>query len=212
MRGRICWRPPRRAAATGDGDPAAGAVPQAQPAGAQHQHRPRPPLAAAAAGAFHHAHPEVDLWLFTSDEEPDMAEQTIDLALRWELAPQAECRHQLLLADRLLPVAAPPCWRYLRQSAPPCTGSEAGLAPLDPQGRRGSAPADSGLNSDPGLLLDAACQGLGIALVSERLSHPARQQGQLLPLSPQGQGAAVASAGASGERDHARVPRLLPLA
>lgn len=25
-------------------------------------------------GAFHRAHPEVDLWLFTSDEEPDMAE------------------------------------------------------------------------------------------------------------------------------------------
>lgn len=58
-------------------------------------------------GAFHLAHPEVDLWLFTSDEEPDMAEQTIDLTLRWQLAPQAECRHQLLLADRLLPVAAP---------------------------------------------------------------------------------------------------------
>ncbi len=70
-----------------------------------------------------------------------------------------------------------------------------------------------GLNfSDPGLLLDAACQGLGIALVSERLSRPARQQGQLLPLSPTGSRAAVASAGASGERDHARVPRLLSLA
>lgn len=25
-------------------------------------------------GAFHRAYPEVDLWLFTSDEEPDMAE------------------------------------------------------------------------------------------------------------------------------------------
>lgn len=66
----------------------------------------------------------------------------------------------------------------------PARGAGAGLAPLDPQGRRGSAAADPGLNfSDPGLLLDAACQGLGIALVSERLSRPARQQGQLLPLS-----------------------------
>ncbi len=51
-------------------------------------------------GAFHRAHPEVDLWLFTSDEEPDMAEQT------------ACCRWPPL-----------PCWRCLRQSAPHCTGS-----------------------------------------------------------------------------------------
>lgn len=56
-------------------------------------------------GAFHRQHPDIDLWLFTSDEVPDLAEQTIDLALRWDLAPQAECRHQPLLADRLLPVA-----------------------------------------------------------------------------------------------------------
>ena len=55
-------------------------------------------------GAFHRQHPDIDLWLFTSDEVPDLAEQTIDLALRWDLAPQAECRHQPLLADRLLPV------------------------------------------------------------------------------------------------------------
>ena len=41
-----------------------------------------------------------------------------------------------------------------------------------------------GLNfSDPGLLLEAASAGLGVALVSELLSRPARQQGQLLPLS-----------------------------
>ncbi|MNT23471.1 Glycine cleavage system transcriptional activator [compost metagenome] len=41
-----------------------------------------------------------------------------------------------------------------------------------------------GLNfSDPGLLLEAASAGLGVALVSERLSQPAREQGQLLPLS-----------------------------
>ena len=31
----------------------------------------------------------------------------MDLALRSDLVPQAECRHQLLLEDRLLPVATP---------------------------------------------------------------------------------------------------------
>ncbi|UCM61383.1 LysR family transcriptional regulator [Aeromonas hydrophila] len=136
-------------------------------------------------GAFHRAHPEVDLWLFTSDEEPDMAEQTIDLALRWELAPQAECRHQLLLADRLLPVAAP---AVLAQPAAERTTLH-GERELDwhhwtLKGGEDLQLQTRGLNfSDPGLLLDAACQGLGIALVSERLSRPARQQGLLLPLS-----------------------------
>ena len=40
-----------------------------------------------------------------------------------------------------------------------------------------------GLNfSDPGLLLDAACAGLGIALVSQLLSRQARADGLLQPL------------------------------
>ena len=56
---------------------------------------------------LHRQHPGIDLWLFTSDDTPNMAEQTIDISLRWGLAPQAECRHQPLLADRLLPVASP---------------------------------------------------------------------------------------------------------
>lgn len=43
-----------------------------------------------------------------------------------------------------------------------------------------------GLNfSDPGLLLDAACAGLGIALVSQLLSQQARANGLLQPLVEQ---------------------------
>jgi LysR family glycine cleavage system transcriptional activator len=114
-----------------------------------------------------------------------LAEQTIDLALRWDLAPQAQCRHQPLLADRLLPVAAP---AVLAQPAAERTTLHGereldwhhwtlkGGEDLNLQTRR--------LNfSDPGLLLEAASAGLGVALVSERLSQPAREQGQLLPLS-----------------------------
>ncbi|MBL0575779.1 LysR family transcriptional regulator [Aeromonas veronii] len=136
-------------------------------------------------GAFHRAHPEVDLWLFTSDEEPDMAEQTIDLALRWELAPQAECRHQQLLADRLLPVAAPAVLALPAAERTTLHGErELDWHHWTLKGGEDLQLQTRGLNfSDPGLLLDAACQGLGIALVSERLSRPARQQGQLLPLS-----------------------------
>ncbi|MCY1184961.1 LysR substrate binding domain protein [compost metagenome] len=45
---------------------------------------------------------------------------------------------------------------------------------------------DQGLNfSDPGLLLDAVCAGLGIALVSQLLSRQARADGLLQPLVEQ---------------------------
>ena len=165
-------------------------------------------------GAFHRAHPEVDLWLFTSDEEPDMAEQTIDLALRWELAPQAECRHQLLLADHLLPVAAPPCWRYLWQSAPPCTESGSWTGTTGPSRVEricSCRPGAQLLRSRPlaGRRLSGARHRPG-----ERAALPSRSSAgaAVAALHPQGQGAAVASAGASGERDHAGVSRLLPLA
>lgn len=55
------------------------------------------------------------------------------------------------------------------------------MEPLGSGGRR-----DSGLNfSDPGLLLDAACNGLGIALVSQLLAQHARDAGLLQPLTEQ---------------------------
>ncbi|MEH8187780.1 LysR family transcriptional regulator [Aeromonas allosaccharophila] len=136
-------------------------------------------------GEFHRLHPEIDLWLFTSDEEPDMAEQTIDLALRWDLAPQAQCRHQHMVADRLLPVATATVLSRPAEERTTLHGERAldwhhwtlkGGEDLQLQTR--------GLNfSDPSLLLEAASAGLGVALVSELLSRPARQQGQLLPLS-----------------------------
>ncbi|MGH1389042.1 MAG: LysR family transcriptional regulator [Aeromonas jandaei] len=136
-------------------------------------------------GEFHRLHPDIDLWLFTRDEEPDMAEQTVDLALRWDLGPQAECRHQHLLADRLLPVATA---TVLSRPAGERTTLH-GERELDwhhwtLRGGEDLHLQTRGLNfSDPGLLLEAASAGLGVALVSELLSRSARQQGQLLPLS-----------------------------
>ncbi|MDH0351720.1 LysR family transcriptional regulator [Aeromonas caviae] len=135
---------------------------------------------------LHTQHPGIDLWLFTSDDTPNMAEQTIDISLRWGLAPQAECRHQPLLADRLLPVASPAVLAQPVQERTTLHGErEMDWHHWTLRGGEDLQLQTRGLNfSDPGLLLDAACQGLGIALVSERLSRPARQQGQLLPLSP----------------------------
>ncbi|MCE9849429.1 LysR family transcriptional regulator [Aeromonas allosaccharophila] len=136
-------------------------------------------------GEFHRLHPDIDLWLFTSDEEPDMAEQTIDLALRWDLGPQAECRHQRMLADRLLPVATATVLSRPAEERTTLHGErELDWHHWTLKGGEDLHLQTRGLNfSDPGLLLEAASAGLGVALVSELLSRPARQQGQLLPLS-----------------------------
>ncbi|MGU5698536.1 LysR family transcriptional regulator [Aeromonas allosaccharophila] len=136
-------------------------------------------------GEFHRLHPEIDLWLFTSDEEPDMAEQTIDLALRWDLGPQAECRHQRMLADRLLPVATATVLSRPAEERTTLHGErELDWHHWTLKGGEDLQLQTRGLNfSDPGLLLEAASAGLGVALVSELLSRPARQQGQLLQLS-----------------------------
>ncbi|MFM5572300.1 LysR family transcriptional regulator [Aeromonas veronii] len=136
-------------------------------------------------GEFHRLHPDIDLWLFTSDEEPDMAEQTVDLALRWDLGPQAECRHQHLLADRLLPVATATVLSRPAEERTTLHGErELDWHHWTLRGGEDLHLQSRGLNfSDPGLLLEAASAGLGVALVSELLSRSARQQGQLLPLS-----------------------------
>jgi LysR family glycine cleavage system transcriptional activator len=136
-------------------------------------------------GEFHRLHPDIDLWLFTSDEEPDMAEQTVDLALRWDLGPQAECRHQRMLADRLLPVATATVLSRPAEERTTLHGErELDWHHWTLRGGEDLHLQTRGLNfSDPGLLLEAASAGLGVALVSELLSRPARQQGQLLPLS-----------------------------
>lgn len=136
-------------------------------------------------GEFHRLHPDIDLWLFTSDEEPDMAEQTVDLALHWDLGTQAECRHQHLLADRLLPVATATVLSRPAEDRTTLHGErELDWHHWTLRGGEDLHLQTRGLNfSDPGLLLEAASAGLGVALVSELLSRPARQQGQLLPLS-----------------------------
>lgn len=136
---------------------------------------------------FHMRHPEIDLWLFTSDEVPDMATQTIDIAVRDDLSAQAECSLRLLLEDRLYPACHP---RQLEISASARTTLH-GEREMDwnhwqVQGGTDVGQRSQGLNfSDPGLLLDAATQGLGIALVSELLANIARSTDLLHPLTDQ---------------------------
>ncbi len=138
-------------------------------------------------GKFHRLHPEVDLWLFTSFEPPDMSTQTIDLTLRDDLSAQAECSYLELYSDRLYPACHP---RVLEQPEALRTTLH-GEREMDwshwlVEGGADIGQRSNGLNfSDPGLLLDAACAGHGIALVSQLLTQQARSQGLLAPLCEQ---------------------------
>ncbi|MEX6501062.1 LysR substrate-binding domain-containing protein [Pseudomonas zhanjiangensis] len=136
-------------------------------------------------GEFHRRHPEVDLWLFTTDEAPDMASQTVDIAVRDDIAAQAECSFRVLLQDRLYPA----CHPDLLAMPAAERGTLHGEREMDWNHWEVEAGVDvgqqgNGLNfSDPGLLLDAACQGLGIALVSQLLAQQACRDGLLRPLA-----------------------------
>jgi LysR family glycine cleavage system transcriptional activator len=136
---------------------------------------------------FRQLHPEVDLWLFTSDEAPAMSSQTVDLAVRDDLSAQADCSFKLLYRDRLYPACHPSLLDIPR--AQRCTLH--GERQMDwshwmVAGGVDVGQQSNGLNfSDPGLLLDAACAGLGIALVSQLLSQTALDKGLLQPMSEQ---------------------------
>ena len=135
-------------------------------------------------GEFRREHPRIDLWLFTTDEVPDMATQTIDIAVRDDISSQAECSFKVLHADRLYPA----CHPDLLSVAPALRTTLHGEREMDwnhwaVEAGVDVGQQDQGLNfSDPGLLLDAACSGLGIALVSQLLGQDARAKGLLQPL------------------------------
>ncbi|WP_085633397.1 MULTISPECIES: LysR substrate-binding domain-containing protein [unclassified Pseudomonas] len=135
-------------------------------------------------GDFRRRHPQVDLWIFSTDEVPDMTTQTIDLAVRDDISAQAECSFRVLHADRLFPAChpslldVPPAQRTTLHGEREMDWSHWAVESGIDVGQQAQ-----GLNfSDPGLLLDAACGGLGIALVSRLLSRQAQANGLLQPL------------------------------
>lgn len=138
-------------------------------------------------GDFHQRCPDVDLWLFTSFEAPDMTTQTIDLAVRDDLSAQAECSFSVLHQDELYPachpslLATPAARRTTLHGEREMDWSHWQLEGGEDIGQQGK-----GLNfSDPGLLLEAAGEGLGIALVSQLLARRSVEEGRLQPLSAQ---------------------------
>lgn len=128
--------------------------------------------------------PQVDLWLFTSFEVPDMATQTIDLAIRDDLSAQAECSFTVLHQDQLYPACRPDLPAEGRTTLH--GEREMDWSHWQIEGGEDVGQQGKGLNfSDPGLLLDAACEGLGVALVSQLLAQRAAAQGLLQALSAQ---------------------------
>jgi len=133
---------------------------------------------------FHQRCPEVDLWLFTSFEVPDMASETIDLAIRDDLSAQVECSFSVLFQDELYPACHP---SLLSATARTTLHGEREMdwSHWQLEGGEDVGQQGKGLNfSDPGLLLDAASEGLGIALVSQLLARRAVEEGHLQALSP----------------------------
>lgn len=149
----------------------------ASPAFARHWLVPR-------LGGFRRRHPGADLWLLTSETPPDMASQTVDIALGDDLQPQPQCQHHVLLQDRLYPACHPSVMAQPVAERTTLHGErEWDWSQWQVQGGADVGQQRAGLNfSEPGQLLDAACQGLGIALVSELLAASACAQGLLQPL------------------------------
>ena len=136
---------------------------------------------------FHQRCPDVDLWLFTSFEVPDMATETIDLAIRDDLSAQAECNFSVLHQDQLYPACHPSLLDVPAARRTTLHGErEMDWSHWQLEGGEDVGQQGEGLNfSDPGLLLDAACEGLGIALVSQLLAQRAVERDQLQALSVQ---------------------------
>lgn len=136
---------------------------------------------------FHQRCPQVDLWLFTSFEAPDMVSETIDLAIRDDLSAQAECSFTVLHQDTLYPACHPSLLHAPEQQRTTLHGErEMDWSHWQLEGGEDVGQQGKGLNfSDPGLLLDAASEGLGVALVSQLLAQRAVEEGNLQALSSQ---------------------------
>lgn len=137
--------------------------------------------------SFHRQHPDIDLWLFTTFDPPDMATETVDLAIRDDLSAQIECSLKMLHQDRLYPACHPELLKRDKAQRTTLHGErEMDWSHWAVQGGANVGQSSHGLNfSDPGLLLDAACDGLGIALVSQLLAQQAQAKGLLQPLTEQ---------------------------
>jgi LysR family glycine cleavage system transcriptional activator len=142
-------------------------------------------------GRWHALHPEIALELNVSQQLVDLEREGFHLALRQGVGPWTGLVNEVLLQSRSVPVAAPALAQRLI-GAP--------LEELAAQSLLGDAAqwtqwfAEAGLSrqirtmasfNDAGLLLQAAEQGMGVALTRELLAADALLDGRLVRVSGQ---------------------------
>ncbi|UDN37609.1 LysR family transcriptional regulator [Proteus sp. NMG38-2] len=132
---------------------------------------------------FHQKYPEIDIWLFTTYTVPDMAIETIDIAIRDDISAQKECIYKELYYDKLYPACNP----ILLNTQKRLTLHGEGIMDWSNWTLQGGESVGQQLNginfSDPSLLLDAICQGLGIGLVSQLLTLQVKKDKKISSLS-----------------------------
>ncbi len=134
---------------------------------------------------FHAAHPELELRIRSSHHEPEPATAGIDAAIRHGRAGWGAESCIYLFNDALLPVCSP---AYAPARLPPLAGHVLLAAETAPDAwgewcaatGAGGEPAGRLHFGDDGLVLQAAENGLGVALLDRRLAEEKLREGRLV--------------------------------
>lgn len=137
-------------------------------------------------------HPGIEIWLITQQELREIDRIDVDLIVSTQALESAELKSVALLEDRAIAVCGPRMAARLQAQpfpevlmAAPLIMDEhrPGWAPWMAEYRlKETAPQRSITVDDARLLLHAAEQELGIAMVSQLLAGVALEQGRLMPL------------------------------
>lgn len=140
---------------------------------------------------FLDAYPEIDLTLQVSIPLLDVVAEDADLIIRFGTGRYADVEHECILKDDVAVLASP---TYVRENGPfdaPQDLEHARLlrSPLEPWrtwlaavGLDWPEPTEGSSFNDIGLMCDAAAQGLGVALVRNKLGAPWLDNGTLVKL------------------------------
>lgn len=198
--GEACYRHGRRMVAEAEAAARAATRLQEAPRGVLRVTAPTtfaPMHIVPALPAFRERHPQITIDLSLSAAAADLVRERFDLAIRIGELPDSRLTARRLVSYRLVVCAAP---EYLRRRGEPRQQAELAehealeFAPLgwrgqwhlvDPRGRAGRVPISPVLVSDAGeVLLQAAIDGLGLALLPNWMVAPALRAGRLVRVMP----------------------------
>lgn len=148
--------------------------------------------------SFRDAHPEIEVWVASSEELVDFHKSEVDLAIRYGPGEYPDLVVQKLMEESVLPVCSPEIAEKFGPFDRPADLLRARLL-HDSDQRRDSSPTwpmwfrargikDADIYRGPrynraGLIIDEAVAGKGIALVRYTLAQSDIGAGRLLPLS-----------------------------